>query len=535
MGRYNGYFAGDGMETVNYYAVGNSRDYHISGDIGIGTKQKTYGYTVEIGPGSGGFWPNSSSIIPLAKTMFFANMQMAYMAGSYFELQDLDKVAVSTNTGDFNFSLRRIGLSDKPVTVTLIPLENIQSAGPAVTVNSISNYFDSVERSISYTLAASVTPGAPIKFAYQISSDGITLLDTVEKIFQPVVLVSDDMEGSISTNWNLTGNWQSCNTAAFNGAHSLSESPGGNYSSNETTSATYKTNIDLSGATSAYLSFWVKHRAQNSFDKLQIQLSANGNGGSANFQSICGSNTISENTGTVGGNPALTGIREAWTKEVIDLRDYLGNPTVGLRFRFTSNSSSVDDGFYIDDMEIVKSLYSTLAVKFISITARRTAQGALINWEAAIDEEHDHFEIQSSVNGKDFTGIGTVRETMQYQFLDISNPTNKFYRVKAIDKNGNSTYSKSVFLSSAEPAAINIFPNPVEEIMYVRINVHKQSEIQLTITDMSGRKTHEQKLVLQKGTNYKNIELGGLSPQVYLVKIKDMVTGEETVTKMIKK
>ncbi len=43
MARYNGYFAGDGMETVAYYAVGNSRDYHMAGDLGVGSKSKTYG------------------------------------------------------------------------------------------------------------------------------------------------------------------------------------------------------------------------------------------------------------------------------------------------------------------------------------------------------------------------------------------------------------------------------------------------------------------------------------------------------------
>ena len=119
MARYNGYFAGDGMATVNYYAVGNSRDYYMAGDIGVGNKQKTYGYTVEIGPSAMGFWPSSANILPIAKSMFFANLQMAYMAGAYYEIQDRDKLAISTTSGNFTFSLLRIGISTGPVSVNL--------------------------------------------------------------------------------------------------------------------------------------------------------------------------------------------------------------------------------------------------------------------------------------------------------------------------------------------------------------------------------------------------------------------------------
>jgi hypothetical protein len=108
--------------------------------------------------------------------------------------------------------------------------------------------------------------------------------------------------------------------------------------------------LDLSDASAAYLSFWVKHRAQNGSDKLQVQVSPSGPGVGSSFSSICGQHTIAENNNA----PALTGIRENWTRETMDLSDYLGTTNLGLRFLFTSNNSKQDDGFYIDDIEIVK-------------------------------------------------------------------------------------------------------------------------------------------------------------------------------------
>lgn len=370
MGRYNGYFAGDGMATVGYYAVGNSRDWHITGDIGRGTKQKTYGYTVEIGPGDYGFWPQPQYIIPLAKSMLFANLQMAYMAGSYFELQDMNTVAVNTATGNFSFSLRRIGITDAPVTVSIIPLENVQSVGAPVTINSIMNYFDSVQRNIAYTLPIGISTGARIRFVYRISSAGINLYDTITKLYQPQLLFSDNMEWTFTSNWTFSGSWGTSTSSAYQGNRSLSESPTGNYGANVTSTATYNGSFDLQNATAAYLSFWVRHRAENSYDKLQVQLSTGGG-----YQPICGINTVSEEVGALGGQPALTGTREAWTREVVDLRNYLGQATVNFRFRFTSDGGTNADGFYIDNIEVVKSSLQLLAHKPVMPPATITSYG----------------------------------------------------------------------------------------------------------------------------------------------------------------
>lgn len=531
MARYNGYFAGDGMATVGYYAVGNSRDWHITGDIGAGTKQKTYGYTVEVGSGNTGFgfWPDPENIIPIAKSMFFANLQMAFMAGSYFELQDMNTVAVNNVTGSFKFSLRRIGLTNAPVTVSITPLENIQAVGAPVTVNSLANYFDSVQRSITYTLPASLSAGSRVRFVYQISSAGINLYDTITKIFQPETVFADNMEWTSSTNWTLTGAWGTSLSSAYQGTRSLSESPSGNYGAGAATTATYNNNVDLSNATAAYLSFWVRHRAENSYDKLQVQLSTGGT-----FQPACGINTVAENVGTLSNQPALTGMREAWTREIIDLRNYLGNAAVNLRFRFTSNGANSEDGFYIDDVEIVKSTLQLLPVKFISIAAIRAPQGAQITWEAITDNNHDHFEIERSEDGEHFVTIGTVKAGADNRFIDPLPGVMNYYRVKAVDKRGRNNYSKMVSLAIMTVHGITIYPNPVAEILHVRFSLAAKAKVLLTITDIAGKMKYQQEVSLEKGITNKQVEVGQWPSQVYLVRTRNLQTGETSVFKMIK-
>jgi len=532
MSRYNGYFAGDGMATVGYLAVGNSRDWHIAGDLGLGTKQKTYGYTVEIGSGNTGFgfWPDPENIIPISKSMFFANLQMAYMAGSYFELQDMDPIAVNLTAGNFAFSLRRIGLTDAPVTVKIMPVENIASVGGPVTVNTFASYFDTVQRQIAYTLPTGISDGSRIRFAYEISSAGITLRDTITKIFQPVTLFSDNMEGAPGTNWSFANGWGSSTAAAYQGSRSLTESPSGNYAAGSSSTATCINTFDLSDASAAYLSFWVKHRAENTYDKMQVQVSTGGT-----YQPVCGNHTVSENVGTLGNQPALTGMRDAWTREVIDLRNYLGNAAVSFRFRFTANGASQYDGFYIDNVELVKATTIVLSSRFISIHGSQTNEGVVLTWQASVDQQHERFDVERSVDGKQFQVIGAVTGMANFRYVDVQPGRVNYYRVRAIDRNGHIDYSRILVVESGLMAGWQVYPNPVAQTLFVRFNATGRPGLVLTVTDIAGRLKYRHQVSPGDGPASLRIDVSTWPSQVYLLHTKDPVTGEVSVFKVVKK
>jgi hypothetical protein len=517
------------MATVGYYAVGNSRDWHIAGDLGLGTKQKTYGYTVEVGNGSLGFWPEPENIIPIAKSMFFANVQMAYMAGSYFELQDMDPVAVTSTSGDFGFSLRRIGLTDAPVTVTISPVENIATINGSVTVNSFANYFDTVQRQIGYTLPAGLVAGSRIRFAYEISSGGITIRDTITKLFQPVTLLADNMEWASNPNWSLSGGWGTSTGASYQGTRALTESPSGNYASGSTSTATYNTSFDLSNASAAYLSFWVRHRAENAYDKIQVQVSTGGS-----YLSVCGNNTVSENIGTLGSQPALTGMRDAWTREVIDLRNYLGNSSVNLRFRFTSNGATGYDGFYLDNMEFVKSSLILLSSKFTSLQAKQAEEGVELTWQATVSAEHDRFEVERSADGTNFISLGTVKGVTNLRFVDQLPAGVNYYRVKAVDKAGRTDYSRIVTIETTHITSVQAYPNPVSKVMVMRFQLVSPSGLLLKVTDIAGRPRYQQTIQATKGITDCRIDVSHWPAQVYLLHVSDPRTGQVSVLKMIK-
>jgi hypothetical protein len=344
------------------------------------------------------------------------------------------------------------------------------------------------------------------------------------------------MEGSFSTNWTGTispsgpSGWSFTTSSAFGGTHSMTESPSGNYTTSSTRTVTYKNDFDMSDATSAYLSFWVRHRAENFRDKLQVQVSIDG----SSWIPICGSNTVAENNttsgGSLGGQPALTGIRDNWTRELFDLADFTGNPSLRLRFRFTSDNDASsfafekDDGFYIDNLKVIKvTNVSTIAVKFGDFKAKLLADNSvLLDWEAYTDNQHDHFEVERSTSqNNQFVSIARVAGPPPYKAIDY-NPQigNNYYRIKQVDKDGKKMYSNIVNIKLAKRLTTIIYPNPVKKMLTVKIrNQDLTDHFILEITDAAGRTVHEQTATVATGSNEIRINLQKLPPQVYFLKI----------------
>ncbi len=74
MAGYNGFTYGTSGEILGYKSNGTVRDW-MYGEQTV--KQKTFGYTVEIGSSSDGFWPPQSRIFPLAQAMLRPNIYNA--------------------------------------------------------------------------------------------------------------------------------------------------------------------------------------------------------------------------------------------------------------------------------------------------------------------------------------------------------------------------------------------------------------------------------------------------------------------------
>ncbi|MEO7984373.1 MAG: M14 family zinc carboxypeptidase, partial [Bacteroidota bacterium] len=386
MGKYNGMRAGNSVQALGYEVAGGVKDWMLKGDLGTGVngglKTNIMGMTGEGGYGTTGaatFWPPASAIITLCKGMTYQDLQLIYSAGSYVDIQDMTDVGVTATSGNFSFKIKRIGIDNQPVTVSLIPISNVATAGAPVVVStaSLPNYYDAYTGNISFTLPAGIANGDKIKFAWTVQTTGYTYSDTITKFYNPTQLLYDNMEGSLTTNWtNITesgttltsgfgynytgGNWVFTSGGYGGSGNALSESANGtDYTAQSIRILQYNSTFNLVSSTAAYLTFQTKHAAENFHDKLQVQVSTD----NVTWVALNGKTTVREpgiNEGTsINGQPALTGIEPDWKKEEFDLSAYNGTPALRLRFVFTSDQTSSfytaeDEGFFIDELKVIK-------------------------------------------------------------------------------------------------------------------------------------------------------------------------------------
>lgn len=553
MATYNCHRLGNNLQTLDYEVAGGNKDWMFQGDTSMAVNgRKVYSFTSEAGGGS--FWPSASQIIPLSKGLTFQYLQAALAAGGYADLQDAGDAALTSRNGTFAFQLRRVGILDAPVTVSVIPLQNISGVGAPVTypVGTFPAYYSTTSGSVGFTLPAVLGSGQVVKFVWRVSTEGIDVDDTVTKIYNPVTVFYDDMEsGTVSARWNVSSGWGY--TAAglgLNGSgKSLAESPSGNYPSGAARTVTYANPLDLSDATAAYLSFWVRHRSENCQDVLRIRISTNGG---ASYTNLCGRLTVAESFGTLGGQPGLTGIREEWSRELVDLSNYIGAGMndIRLQFQFLSNNDpsdgvdpyykKTDDGFFLDNIRLMKSTstLSVLPLRFLSFGGKPQAAGGIeLTWQAETNAQHHRFEVERSADGFDYGRLGQVATAPPCLFIDATAlPGINFYRIKQVDKDGAFAYSKTIAVTYGRGNLDYVlYPNPATDGVTVRIGPSGSETLTLILFDAYGRKLREEKVVVRRDTGASvQLSLKAYATPVFLLNVLN-AKGEVLATERIVK
>ena len=342
MTELNGYaaFKSSGL----YPASGDSDDYMYKVDIGVGEKDTIFAHTPEIGTS---FWPASSDIDPTCKDFVFPNLVLAHMSRNYVVVKDSDPSSIAVVNGDFGHTAKRYGRESGQVTVSIEPLTNIVSVGPAVNYNL--NVLEDQAGEISYALNPAIQFGDEIKYILKTDNGLWVKKDTIVKTFGAITLQIYD-DASNTNNW--TGNWGTTNATYVSPNRSFADSPNGNYANNQTKNFTYNDQIDLTNAVSAKVSFYAKWDIEADYDYVQFQVSTDGGN---SWIGQCGNYTVpgTSANGSVQpeGGPVYEGAFADWVLEEISLSDYLGE-TIKVRFRLQSDGGVREDGFYFDDFKV---------------------------------------------------------------------------------------------------------------------------------------------------------------------------------------
>jgi hypothetical protein len=176
---------------------------------------------------------------------------------------------------------------------------------------------------------------------------------------------------------------------------------------------------------------------------------------------------------------------------------------------------------------------SPLPVRLISFAGKATPKGNELNWRTSSEQNFSHYEIEKSANAKIFVKIGTVKgtkntkETLTYSYLDANgsgmlpgaNATNQstnsgYYRLRMVDLDGTSAYSKIVFLENdlKQSTVGEFYPNPiVGNEVQITINSNDNLDWVITSVDIAGRLLTNENKTLVKGENKLKLKLGSSS------------------------
>jgi hypothetical protein len=178
----------------------------------------------------------------------------------------------------------------------------------------------------------------------------------------------------------------------------------------------------------------------------------------------------------------------------------------------------------------------TLPVRFLTFTGELLPdQKISLNWETEVDIELARFSVQESQDGMNFTELGNVTAAT-FNLIDHSiNKGNNFYRVRAIDKNGRSTYSNIInVMNKQEPVSMIIFPNPVENELKIRLSVADPGKVTLRITDILGNTIYTGDVFADESKREFAINAAEWPSRVYFIKVVNRSNQVIAVEKFIK-
>jgi carboxypeptidase T len=160
-----------------------------------------------------------------------------------------------------------------------------------------------------------------------------------------------------------------------------------------------------------------------------------------------------------------------------------------------------------------------------------------LNWEAITDQQHDYFEIEKSANGSTFTLMGKGPSSAPYWRIDTSPFIgNNFYRIRQVDKNGTTSYSTIINVYYS-PGLFNVsvYPNPVTDVLNIKINSAITEQYVISITDMTGRKIFEEKVVSTGSGIQSTVDLRKQASQLFILTVKNSKNEIVATQKLVKK
>jgi hypothetical protein len=167
---------------------------------------------------------------------------------------------------------------------------------------------------------------------------------------------------------------------------------------------------------------------------------------------------------------------------------YSVNASVG-----TMTSASTTD---FGNFTFAKTPLAVLPISLISFSAQATNGGALVKWSTAKEENNATFEVEKSLDGRNFfiihtkAGKGDASTVSNYEFLDASFKQSAYYRLVDVDASGkrNPHTALTKFVKGLDNSlSVVAYPNPVTTKLFVSVGSANKENVKVSLVDLTGK------------------------------------------------
>jgi ELWxxDGT repeat protein len=171
-----------------------------------------------------------------------------------------------------------------------------------------------------------------------------------------------------------------------------------------------------------------------------------------------------------------------------------------------------------------------LPLRLLEFNGKILNTDGVLSWNTSNEENTSHFEVERSIDGRNFSNIGKVQSTNipgmhRYAFTDpnivrLANPF-IYYRLRMVDADGRFAYSKILALNlhSKDPVVL-LYPNPTKNNASLMVSLQKQETLSIKVINQGGQVVNLHSMTLSAGSSTIPVQVQGLASGIYTISIR---------------
>jgi ELWxxDGT repeat protein len=243
---------------------------------------------------------------------------------------------------------------------------------------------------------------------------------------------------------------------------------------------------------------------------------------------------FSASNGVTGVEPWLTNGTSAGTNIVYDVNNGPAPSDPYYMFIYNNqlffNANNGDDSTKTDLYKINGSV-TALPITLLNFSATVEGKNAVkLDWTTTNEINSDHFEIERSIDGKNFSSInrmtasGNSALNQNYTYTDQQagnlNSSALYYRLRLVDKDGTFKNSQVLLVRlQGGGFQFTFAPNPVQQQLNVSVSPAGAKSVAIRIIDANGKQVYQQALPTGVNVYQQNIDVAKLKTGVYYLQV----------------